>query len=782
MRIPYYLIFGLPFVLLFSPIWLVILLALALNEVIYTITAPLWRLFKRAQPGDMRVKKEASIAILNWNGRALLEECLPSVVAAVEADGGDHEIIVIDNGSTDDSIAFLRERFPQVRIVPLDRNYSFVKGYNLGLREARKDILVLLNNDMAVKKDFLRPLLDGFDSADVFAVSAQIFFWDPTSRREETGKTRAVWHRGLATFQHDVPGEADRRNGYIPAFWLGGGSAAVDRKKFFALGGFSDLLAPLYMEDVDISYRAWKRGWRVLFCLESEVLHKHRSSSSKLNRAYLNRVIQRNRLLFLWENITDPGMFMAHLAALPFIFLRKSWELNEIQTALVLLMALGRLPRAIWRRNLGRLHTRVGDREVFRVANSTFAYKEKYHPPAPVDPQRLKVLVLCPYFPSLRSGGGVRMYEMIRALAEHHEVSLVSFWDEEADQEYMPAVKSFCKHFVAIRRYLVAPRSKIHMLPPALEIEFGDPRFRQAVEELMGDEDFNAIQAEYLLTASQAPSTRRAVRVITHHEVQNASIQTRMAVEQGAFNKARLALQWIRWLNAEVSLCRSFDRVVALTAEDAWNLYRYAPDLPLDVVPTGIDLEYFRPAVVEEEPDSLIFVGNFRHPPNVDSIHFLVEEVLPLVQQQIPGVKLYVVGANPPAQVQSLGQPGRVIVTGWVEDMRPYMQRSCAFVFPIRTGVGLRNKILEAWAMGKPTITTRLGGAGLKGVHGENIWFAESAAEFADGICKLLRDPALRTYIGGNARRYVEERHTWQAVADQYEAIYRKALKARGMC
>jgi glycosyltransferase involved in cell wall biosynthesis/GT2 family glycosyltransferase len=634
---------------------------------------------------------------------------------------------------------------------------------------------------MAVKENFLRPLLDGFTSPDVFSVSAQIFFWDPSRRREETGKTRTVWHRGLVDYAHEAVPETSS-GAYTPVFWLGGGSAAVDRRKFLSLGGFHALFSPFYMEDVDLSYRAWKRGWVVLFTSESEVLHKHRSSTGKLDRTYVEQVIYRNRLLFIWANITDLRMFAEHLAALPFAFLRKSWDLNERQTLAVFMMALRRLPQAMIQRNRNRIREKVSDREVFMLANSPFWFKEKRFAPPTVDPERLKILMVCPYFPALRSGGGVRMNQMIRALAKKHEVSVLSFWDEEPDLKYLPELERICKRVKIVRRYPVQPRSRVHVLPPAIEIEFGDPGFHQALLEMLSEEDFNIIQAEFLQIAPQIPDSRRLVRVITHHEVQNAAVQTRLAVERSRFQRAILKLQWMRWLNADINLCRPFDRVVALTPEDAWELARYAPDLPVEVILTGIDLEYFAPQPEEETPNSIIFVGNFRHTPNIESVQFLARDVMPLIWQSIPDARLYLVGANPPQPVLDLAMADRILVTGWVEDMRPYVARANVYAFPIRTGVGLRNKILEAWAMAKPTVTSRLGSAGLNGVHGENIWFAESAEEFAEGICTLLQDAPLRQRIGRNARQYVEERHTWQNLADRYEEVYREALHDRGFC
>jgi GT2 family glycosyltransferase len=145
----------------------------------------------------------ATIQILNWDGKHLLEECLPSVIAAVRKADGDHRILVVDNGSRDGSVAFVRASFPEVRVLELDRNYGFVGGNNRGVQTIDTDIVVLLNNDMIVDPDFLRPLLAGFTDPSVFAVTSQIFFEDRTRRREETGKTSAVFEHGFFSLAHD---------------------------------------------------------------------------------------------------------------------------------------------------------------------------------------------------------------------------------------------------------------------------------------------------------------------------------------------------------------------------------------------------------------------------------------------------------------------------------------------------------------------------------------------------------------------------------------------------
>jgi GT2 family glycosyltransferase len=305
----------LPYVVLLLPLDALVVLAIA----VCSICASMTLLFKRHEGTKAQgLDSRATILIVNWDGRHLLAECLPSVIEAIQYAGGCHEILVVDNGSTDGSVAFIRNAFPSVRVLPLDRNYGFSGGNNRGIAQANTDIVVLLNNDMIVDRGFLQPLLAGFSDPSVFAVTSQIFFQDSTRRREETGKTRARWDRGFFYLWHDEINGADESRATLPVFWAGGGSCAIDRNKFLAIGGFDPLYEPFYLEDTDLSYQGWKRGWKSLLATESRVIHKHRSTSkTKFGSEFVDNTIRKNQYLFVWKNVTDARMIVAHLWNLP---------------------------------------------------------------------------------------------------------------------------------------------------------------------------------------------------------------------------------------------------------------------------------------------------------------------------------------------------------------------------------------------------------------------------------------------------------------------------------
>jgi GT2 family glycosyltransferase len=175
----------------------------------------------------------ASIVVLNWNGKDLLAEGLPSIIKAVETDGRPHEILVVDNGSTDDSLEFLGKTFPGVRVLALPQNLGFAEGNNAGVRAAIHDVVILLNNDMIVDPGFIAPLLREF-GPKTFAVSSQIFHQVPSRRREETGKTTAAFRRGMIDYSHREIEAAPLSRTHYPVLWAGGGSSAFHRSKFLA--------------------------------------------------------------------------------------------------------------------------------------------------------------------------------------------------------------------------------------------------------------------------------------------------------------------------------------------------------------------------------------------------------------------------------------------------------------------------------------------------------------------------------------------------------------------
>jgi len=285
---------------------------------------------------------KASIIIPNYNGKDLLSECLPSVIKAIDLDEG-HEIIVVDDGSSDGSVSFLEKNFPSVRIILLDKNVGFGAACNIGVQKSMNPVVVLLNSDIKVSKEFLLPLLEAMKNEDIFAVSGKVFQWDEKSVYVE--RTTAKQTAGMLTISTEP---ADTRQ---MTLYAGGGMAAFDREKFLSLGGFDDLYSPFYYEDLDLSYRAWKKGWKVLYEPKSVMYHKHAATINRTTSPFMVRVIKnKNLFLFTWRNINDSKLLLPHFFFLPFQLLK--WIITLKPAALLGFMwALTKTDKVIKKRN-----------------------------------------------------------------------------------------------------------------------------------------------------------------------------------------------------------------------------------------------------------------------------------------------------------------------------------------------------------------------------------------------------------------------------------------------
>jgi glycosyltransferase involved in cell wall biosynthesis len=185
-----------------------------------------------------------------------------------------------------------------------------------------------------------------------------------------------------------------------------------------------------------------------------------------------------------------------------------------------------------------------------------------------------------------------------------------------------------------------------------------------------------------------------------------------------------------------------------------------------------MDGDYFTPRPdIEPEPHSLVFTGMMAYPPNHDGITWFLDEVMPLIEAKVPQAKLYVVGKNPPAAITRRASE-RVVVTGTVPDVRPFVWRSSVYVVPLRMGGGTRLKVAEALAMKKPMVSTRIGCEGIDLKDGENVLMADSPQQFADAVVRLLGDVRLRKVLAENGHKVAKQKYDWNVIGETLEEIY----------
>ncbi|MFL6463666.1 MAG: glycosyltransferase [Bryobacteraceae bacterium] len=719
----------------------------------------------------------ASIVIPNWNGRDLLEKFLPFVIAAVETHP-ENEVIVVDNASTDGSVEFLQSHFPSVRILQLQHNLGFGGGSNRGFQAAKNDIVVLLNNDMRVEAGFLAPLLTPFSDPLVFAVSCQIFFADPSRRREETGLTEIWWERGRLRASHHIDPAVQAP---FPCAYAGGGSSAFDRKKFLELGGFDELFRPFYYEDTDLGYAAWKRGWKVLYQPASVVYHEHRGTiGRKFSKDFINSVIDKNVLLYCWKNIHSWKMLSGHFAAVltgSFVsMLSANAEGNH--TFWGLARAFLQVESALKARWRARALAKLSDAETLQRPLGGY-FRDRFDAPNTAVPNRLHILFLSPYpiEPPVH-GGAVFMKETLNQLTTRADVHLISFLDQESQRPAQEKLRNICKSVQLLVRDKLPDRHPSTVLPHAIR-EFADRDFAWAVHRTIYLQQIDVIQIEYTILSQYAGCYRHIPCLLFEHDIFFQSLWRRMRA--GAFSAIGL-LEYFRMLRYELNQIRRVDRVQVCSNDNAKYLLQFAPELETRIdadLRSGIDLRQYQFVPHGREPGTLLFVGNFLHSPNVEALHWFAREVFDYVLQACPTARLVVIGNAPPSSLDYLRKHPNVQMTGFVPDVSEPFRRYAVFICPVLSGSGIRVKLLEAFASGIPTVSTTVGAEGLASTSGSICELADSPAEFASSVVKLLNDPAYAEAMARRARRLVEERHNAREAAERLMDVYRQEVSRR---
>ena len=720
----------------------------------------------------------ASVVIPNWNGRDLLEKYIPSIIEALSAHP-DNEIIVVDNGSEDGSADFLRTHFPSIHVLALDHNFGFGGGSNAGFRAAKNDIVVLLNSDMRVERDFLAPLLRAFTDETVFSVACQIFFSDPTKLREETGLTQFWWENGSIRVRHrddpaiQVP---------YPCAYGGGGSCAFDRRKFLELGGFDELLAPFYMEDTDIGYQAWKRGWKVLYEPRSVVYHEHRGTIGKrFSVAQIDLVLKKNFALFCWKNIHEWPRLLAHLffAYSGALVTELFGESPERANFAGLWRAFRQLPEALRSRARARELAVIDDTEAFRRPLGGY-FRDRF---APLLDDRLSVLFVSPYpiCPPIH-GGGVFMYQTALELARLCELHLLIVldyaWQREPHQELERQVASI--------EYVVRTEGKEKqfgsILPHAVR-EFASQDLEWRLHREMYLRQIDVLQLEYTALSQYGGDYRRLGCVLFEHDVYFQSIGRGSANPRGAIEKTKAAYEYLRALRYELRVLPRFDRVQVCSLENANYLLSFLPKLRglIDDNRAGIATARYEFHANAREPETMLFLGSFRHPPNQEGLQWFTQKVLPAVLEQKPRARLVIVGSEPPPRHSLPALPDNIELRGFVEDVREPLGRYALFVCPILSGSGMRVKLLEAFAAGIPVVSTTLGAEGLArkdqaGKDGDICALADDPSEFARKIVDLFDDPEQARKLACRAREHVVATRDMRVLTERLVKSYREVL------
>lgn len=419
----------------------------------------------------------------------------------------------------------------------------------------------------------------------------------------------------------------------------------------------------------------------------------------------------------------------------------------------------------------------------------------QFHNPPASD--HLRILMVAPYVPSpIR----VRPYNLLRALvARGHHVHLICASGGRADAAALAALRPYCTFTTVAVSRAASAMAYLRALPGRLPLQAAHcltPAFVRATRAAIREHGCDIVHIEHLRAAEiarQAVVGLSAAPPLVLDAVDSISLLFERTVRRGSAlsSRAMALLDLARTRRYEASYSRRFAQIVITSPEDRWAIatlrerFGAAERAPLTVVPNGVDLEYFQPGNTAREPATIVFSGKMSYHANEAAALYLLRAIMPLVWQRQPEARVVIAGAGPGPALLAQHNAKRVTVTGAVPDLRPYLANATIAVAPIRYGVGVQNKVLEAMAMGTPVVAARQATIALGARPGVELLVADEAAEFADQIISLLSSPQRRNLIAGAGRAYVERQHSWATSATILEQCYSAALSehplAKGM-
>jgi len=718
----------------------------------------------RAQGREVRASQRETLAdgvcivIPSRDGRELLASMLPALLPQL----GSGEVIVSDNGSTYGTAEWLAEQYPEVRVIQTTAALSFARAVNLGIRASGFTRTLLLNNDMIVKLGFLWALNSAFDRVpDLFCATAQIFF-PPGIRREETGK--AVWRCDAAL---DFPVRCDEPISREDLTWVlygSGGCSLFDTAKLRSLGGVSEVFDPAYVEDLDLGYRAWKRGWPSVFCADAHVEHRHRATTSRYYTSeQLDTFVERNYLRFLIHAIGSRALFLR----LWIVAIRRL-QLKAMEGSGAALYALRGVPK------IGRRPPEVSgvlsESEILALGSGDVAVFPG-RARVPLDEGGI-VVVASPYLPfPLSHGGAVRMYNLMKHAARERAQILVAFCDEltTPPQELL----DICRAVVLVRRR--GSHYRRDTPRPDVVEEFASEVYRAALKQvLLQWRPIVAVQLEFTQMAQYAADCHPVKTILVEHDITFDLQQQLLAtsIETGA-GRREMEQQLRKWSSFETAAWNAVDCVVTMSGQDERMVTGAKRVICL---PNGVDTERFRPSGIDPAPRRLLFIGSFAHLPNLLALDFFLRDVWPRLG---PGFTLHIIAGtrheyfldfHRSRVTLDLTSAG-IELEGFVSDVRDAYNRAAIVLAPLTASAGTNIKVLEAMAMGRAVVSTPAGINGLDLAPGQEVLVTASAGEMAKTIVALVSTPDERRRIEGQARE-AALRYDWREIARKQSRLY----------
>ena len=400
------------------------------------------------------------------------------------------------------------------------------------------------------------------------------------------------------------------------------------------------------------------------------------------------------------------------------------------------------------------------------------------------------------------AGAKVRSYFVLRYLAQRYAITLLAFARPDDRPEAIQHLRQYCEQVITVPIHRTKRRD-IRMLIASLLS--GDsfiirrdsvPEMADQIERLITSGSFDYVHADQLwmaqygLLARQVAKDEKPYIILDEHNACFQIYQRLAENEEDPFKRWLWAREWPALQRFEAQACAGFDRVITVTEEDRRILQGLVSDAGsdgsndqtgkgFDTIPICVDVDAIQPVIPKSGGQDVLHLGTMFWMPNIEGVSWFARQVWPMVRQRFPQATFSVIGKNPPASIRDLsdsssqGSGSGIVVTGYVADPQPYLEKAAVFVVPLFSGGGMRVKIVDGWRWGLPIVSTTIGAEGIHYRDGENILIADSPEDFARAVIRVLAEPDLAQRLRLNGRRWVKEHYDWRNVYSAWDAIYR---------
>lgn len=404
----------------------------------------------------------------------------------------------------------------------------------------------------------------------------------------------------------------------------------------------------------------------------------------------------------------------------------------------------------------------------------------------------MRILLLTPQRPyPPHQGTTLRNFNLVKELARRHTVCVLSFLEPDQNPDDPGPLPNICRWVETIptppRSTGLRLRQMLLTRRPDMSWRLWSPHFNRQLANQLARETFDVVEIEGIEMAPYLPTIRAArPRPLIIYDAHNAEwILQQRAFTADIKTPARwpaAAYSWVQWHRLrryEARLLQQVDHTIAMSAPDKVALRDVWPNAPITVIPNGVDLAAYTRFSGPSQPFDLLFTGKMDFRPNIDAVLWFGQQVLPQIQARRPHTTFAIVGQRPHPRLDVLRDMPGITITGYVDDVRPYIAGAAVYVAPLRVGGGTRLKLLEAMAMGRAIVSTTVGAEGFPVVNGQELLLADTPGSFAKAVLDLLDNPARRAELGRAGQAFAQSNYGWDALVPQLEQIYHTGLRQR---